>query len=407
MLRDAENIAALIISLAWVCVGTKSFINPTFRVALPSLNVLEDIFGLLGPSFAPGLFELLNAAAPATISWFRSLPPVPVSRQIWGVYAFVMEKQGDRPRLYVGSRTAETAGVRSRMLQHLDGISQVPARVARAKTEGFVLTHIGLLAWCDTPPRRQHPPRPCRHFGHGSRPHGRPWRHHSLQRGVLPVDFCPWSRDQLLWVGLCTHNCLLETLHGDLNLSAAQLEEMAAARAERYRSYHEQYRKVLLATPGNKERVAENNKKTLPGTIARQAAAKADKQHYCAPCDVNARDASELDRHLGTPRHAQTVARGGKALPWKCVPCGKQWPYKSDYNAHCKLKKHQAKVAQLAARLPPSWYGCHPWLHHTTFQLHDWPHKRVMTTRTFGAFDLRTMASLSIETLTSDPETLT
>lgn len=278
MLRDAADIAALIISLAWVCVGTKSFINPTFRVALPSLNVLEDIFGLLGPSFAPGLFELLNAAAPATISWFRSLPPVPVSRQIWGVYAFVMEKQGYRPRLYVGSRTAETAGVRSRMLQHLDGIFAVPLKVARAKAEGFAITNIGLLAWCPTP----------------------------------------------------------------------------------------------------------------------------------APCDVNARDASELDRHLGTPRHAQTVARGGKALPWKCVPCGKQWPYKSDYNAHCKLKMHQAKVAQLAALLPPSvvadfpdptppsWYGCHPWLHHTTSQRHDWPHKRVMTTRTFRAFDLRSSPSIEI-----------
>lgn len=401
MLRDAENIAALIISLAWVCVGTKSFINPTFRVALPSLDVLEDIFGLLGPSFAPGLFELLNAAAPATISWFRSLPPVPVSRQIWGVYAFVMEKQGDRPRLYVGSRTAETAGVRSRMLQHMDGISQVPARVARAKTEGFVLTHIGLLAWCDTPPAANIPRARAVILAMEAALTGVLGAIIPSSAGFsLPVDFCPWSRDQLLWVGLCTHNCLLETLHGDLNLSAAQLEEMAAARAERYRSYHEQYRKVLLATPGNKERVAENNKKTLPGTIARQAAAKAVKQHYCAPCDVNARDASELDRHLGTPRHAQTVARGGKALPWKCVPCGKQWPYKSDYNVHCKTKKHDAKVAEFAARLPPSWYGCHPWLHHTTFQRHDWPHKRVMTTRTFGAFDLRTMASLSIETLT-------
>lgn len=393
MLRDAADIAALIISLAWICVGTKSFINPTFRVALPSLNVLEDIFGLLGPSFAPGLFELLNAAAPATISWFRSLPPVPVSRQIWGVYAFVMEKHGDRPRLYVGSRTAETAGVRSRMLQHLDGIFAVPLKVARAKAEGFAITNIGLLAWCPTPASANVPRARAVIMAIEAALTGVLWAIRPSSTGAgfsFPADFCPWSRDQLLWVGLCTHNCLLETLHGDLNLSAAQLEEMAAARAERYRSYHEQYRKVLLATPGNKERVAENNKKTLPGTIARQAAAKAVKQHYCAP------------------RHAQTVARGGKALPWKCVPCGKQWPYKSDYNAHCKLKMHQAKVAQLAALLPPSavadfpdptppsWYGCHPWLHHTTSQRHDWPYKRVMTTRTFRAFDLRSSPSIEI-----------
>lgn len=398
MLRDAAGIAALIISLAWVCVGTKSFINPTFRVALPSLNVLEDIFGLLGPSFAPGLFELLNAAAPATISWFRSLPPVPVSRQIWGVYAFVMEKQGDRPRLYVGSRTAETAGVRSRMLQHLDGISQVPARVARAKTEGFVLTHIGLLAWCDTPPAANIPRARAVILAMEAALTGVLGAIIPSSAGFsLPVDFCPWSRDQLLWVGLCTHNCLLETLHGDLNLSAAQLEEMAAVRRERARTYHnEYYHETLADDPEYKRRRAQYNKKQLPGTIARQAAAKVVKQHYCPPCDVNARDASELDRHLGTPRHAQTVARGGKALPWKCVPCGKQWPYKSDYNAHCKLKMHQAKVAQLAARLPPSWYGRHPWLHHTTFQLHDWPHKRVMTTRTFRAFDLRSSPSIEI-----------
>lgn len=392
MLRDAADIAALIISLAWICVGTKSFINPTFRVALPSLNVLEDIFGLLGPSFAPGLFELLNAAAPATISWFRSLPPVPVSRQIWGVYAFVMEKQGDRPRLYVGSRTAETAGVRSRMLQHLDGISQVPARVARAKTEGFVLTHIGLLAWCDTPAAANIPRARAVILAMEAALTGVLGAIIPSSAGFsLPVDFCPWSRDQLLWVGLCTHNYLLETLHGDLNLSAAQLEEMAAVRRERARTYHnEYYHETLADDPEYKRRRAQYNKKQLPGTIARQAAAKAVKQHYCAP------------------RHAQTVARGGKALPWKYVPCGKQWPYKSDYNAHCKLKMHQAKVAQLAALLPPSavadfpdptppsWYGCHPWLHHTTSQRHDWPYKRVMTTRTFRAFDLRSSPSIEI-----------
>lgn len=392
MLRDAADIAALIISLAWICVGTKSFINPTFRVALPSLNVPEDIFGLLGPSFAPGLFELLNAAAPATISWFRSLPPVPVSRQIWGVYAFVMEKQGDRPRLYVGSRTAETAGVRSRMLQHLDGISQVPARVARAKTEGFVLTHIGLLAWCDTPAAANIPRARAVILAMEAALTGVLGAIIPSSAGFsLPVDFCPWSRDQLLWVGLCTHNYLLETLHGDLNLSAAQLEEMAAVRRERARTYHnEYYHETLADDPEYKRRRAQYNKKQLPGTIARQAAAKAVKQHYCAP------------------RHAQTVARGGKALPWKYVPCGKQWPYKSDYNAHCKLKMHQAKVAQLAALLPPSavadfpdptppsWYGCHPWLHHTTSQRHDWPYKRVMTTRTFRAFDLRSSPSIEI-----------
>lgn len=392
MLRDAADIAALIISLAWICVGTKSFINPTFRVALPSLNVLEDIFGLLGPSFAPGLFELLNAAAPATISWFRSLPPVPVSRQIWGVYAFVMEKHGDRPRLYVGSRTAETAGVRSRMLQHLDGISQVPARVARAKTEGFVLTHIGLLAWCDTPAAANIPRARAVILAMEAALTGVLGAIIPSSAGFsLPVDFCPWSRDQLLWVGLCTHNYLLETLHGDLNLSAAQLEEMAAVRRERARTYHnEYYHETLADDPEYKRRRAQYNKKQLPGTIARQAAAKAVKQHYCAP------------------RHAQTVARGGKALPWKYVPCGKQWPYKSDYNAHCKLKMHQAKVAQLAALLPPSavadfpdptppsWYGCHPWLHHTTSQRHDWPYKRVMTTRTFRAFDLRSSPSIEI-----------
>lgn len=392
MLRDAADIAALIISLAWICVGTKSFINPTFRVALPSLNVLEDIFGLLGPSFAPGLFELLNAAAPATISWFRSLPPVPVSRQIWGVYAFVMEKQGDRPRLYVGSRTAETAGVRSRMLQHLDGISQVPARVARAKTEGFVLTHIGLLAWCDTPAAANIPRARAVILAMEAALTSVLGAIIPSSAGFsLPVDFCPWSRDQLLWVGLCTHNYLLETLHGDLNLSAAQLEEMAAVRRERARTYHnEYYHETLADDPEYKRRRAQYNKKQLPGTIARQAAAKAVKQHYCAP------------------RHAQTVARGGKALPWKYVPCGKQWPYKSDYNAHCKLKMHQAKVAQLAALLPPSavadfpdptppsWYGCHPWLHHTTSQRHDWPYKRVMTTRTFRAFDLRSSPSIEI-----------
>lgn len=318
---------------------------------------------------------------PPAISWFLSLPPVPTSRQIWGVYAFVMERPGAPPRLYVGSRTAETAGVRSRMLQHLDSISLVPLRVASAKAESFAITNIGLLAWCPTPSPANVPRARAVIMAIEAALTGVLWAIHPTSTGAgfsFPADFCPWSRDQLPWVGLCSHNPLLEALVGDLNLSAAQLKEMAAARRERARTYHQEYRKSVAGTPARQEFIARHNERQKAGTLARQAAAKADKKYHCAPCDVSGRDEAEHRRHLDTPRHAETVARGGKALPWKCVACGKQWKYKNQFVGYCKTKRHDTMVAQFAARLPPSaaapavlpsWYGWHLWLYVCTTRL--------------------------------------
>lgn len=66
-----------------------------------------------------------------------------------GVYLLVLKKNGERPRLYVGSGTATTNhGIISRLQSHLSGNQgAMPSKVKEAKMEGYHLTHYTVMRW--------------------------------------------------------------------------------------------------------------------------------------------------------------------------------------------------------------------------------------------------------------------
>jgi len=119
-----------------------------FGNVLSSRGVLESVMSTLGVTFAPGLFEFIKGTAPPTIAYFKTLPTACHRR--WAVYLLVLEKQGCRPKIYVGSGTEARSGVSIR-LDNYDKDVLVAAHVVKAFEDGYKITHKGLLCWADIP----------------------------------------------------------------------------------------------------------------------------------------------------------------------------------------------------------------------------------------------------------------
>lgn len=107
-------------------------------------------------SFAPGLFELLAASTPPSVSYFKSLPTNAMKE--WAVYLIVMEKAGFRPKIYVGAGTQVIRGVSVR-LQHYNNLTipRTPRLVRQAAEDGFAIVHRGFLCSMDIPSTAQAP----------------------------------------------------------------------------------------------------------------------------------------------------------------------------------------------------------------------------------------------------------
>lgn len=354
MLHDCVDIASLIIFLCWGCLTTPFYINTDYRFASGTRDAFSALFGRVGLVFAPGLFEFLNAAVPDNIDYFLGLPAPTTSRKVWAVYLLVLEKLGEPPRLYTGSRTSERGGAWTRISQHQQG-QQCPKYVQKAKDDGFVITHIGILASCPSPAVTDIPLLRVIFIAIEAALSGALCAIIPSATGAefsFPAGLFPWSPDQVPWVGLCSHNPLLEQLRGgDLELTPAQLIEAAKLRKENHRAWE----RAWNATPSGKARLRARNKKTEAATIAKAAAVKASKVHFCDTCQVSCSNPRELLLHLATGRHLAAVARGGKDVPLTCVLCGGDVVFKKPWQQkrHNTTEKHLANVRRLAA-LPPS-----------------------------------------------------
>jgi hypothetical protein len=120
--------------------------NPTHDIFFPTKDALRAMLSLV--TFAPGPINMLVAATPPTIKMFKRLPNK--YRGLWGVYLIVMERNGRRPKIYIGSGTDKKLGMHARYQSYFRKSSNVvPQRVAKALARGYRITHMGLL--CQTP----------------------------------------------------------------------------------------------------------------------------------------------------------------------------------------------------------------------------------------------------------------
>lgn len=151
-LSHVTTAASLMLTITWACVAVSDsgvWLNPRFRAVLPSLAVLSELFDAATLSFAPGLLDLIGNADPPSLDWFLSLPS-DIPANSWGVYVLVLHRNGKSPRIYIGSGTAFSNGIRGRVGEHLRGKNS-PKYLKKALRNGWIITKVAVLAHCAIP----------------------------------------------------------------------------------------------------------------------------------------------------------------------------------------------------------------------------------------------------------------
>ncbi|GIZ36604.1 hypothetical protein CKM354_000007400 [Cercospora kikuchii] len=147
-----DPLKLLLVSTMWLILDVPAYINPLFRVALPSVEALSQLMALTDLVFCPGLLEVLQSAATPLISWFKNLP-TNTPESSWGIYCVVLRKPGHVPLLYFGSGTGVSReGVKTRFGNYLGlHLSTLPTWVKAALNDGYLIVHLALLAHCPIP----------------------------------------------------------------------------------------------------------------------------------------------------------------------------------------------------------------------------------------------------------------
>ncbi len=340
---QAATILELLVSVTWASVNVSSYMNPHFRVVLPSQAILSGILTAAGLIFCPGFFEVLQSEAPPPTKWFESLSST-IPLHVWGVYILVLRRQGYKPLLYIGSGTAASRGVRARLEQY-DRTEHLPHYVNKALIDGCTIVHKSLLLSCPIPGAANIPTFRAALVAVEAALSCIFGAFHNRNKDYGFGDLCLWSRDLFEWDGLCSHSPLLEPVHGDLNLSPEELEAMAAATKEKDRQYQEEYQRNLRANPTEdfKERTRRNNQKQRLALQPIHANRVANKAFYCAVCKVSCRDNASLKRHNESPRHSKKTIMGDN--DYHCDVCDISFKYKSNFTQHCTSKSHIARTA--------------------------------------------------------------
>ncbi|KAI5370716.1 Putative translation protein, beta-barrel domain superfamily [Septoria linicola] len=250
---------------------------------------------------APGLDSVLSSDSPPSLDFFRSLPQPSNSPGQWGVYVLLLEREGSKPRLYIGSGTELTQ---------------------KALDDGYTISSFGMLCWIDLPPAAQVLRQRARilvlealmsiYF--------RACRKSIIDELYLD-DFHIWDRDDVPWDPLCTHLSLCEKVAANINFTDEELERIAVARRERN----------MITTQRHRKRKREEDEAAClkqgldqinawsarnPGRVNEIAAdvrnkAKDQARFRCDTCDHNAATQYALDEHLKSARHVDAVQNGG------------------------------------------------------------------------------------------------
>ena len=304
--------------LAWTCLRlTPQFLkNSVFDRVFPTREALIDLMSSASLSFAPGLLDVLQAASPPAISFFKSLPME--CSKIWAIYSIVLEKPQCTPQLYIGSGTHAIRGVHTRFQQY-DAGHNLPKHMTIAIAEGYKITYKGIL--CSVPlPGAADVPRLRiifilleatftfvfwaikinTRYGLGM---------HGLRR---------WSLSDFEYKGLCSHTPLMETVAGDLDLSPEELEAIAAARvAAQAARAAKSLNKIKLQSPERKredfrrntETFREaNREKTRASCRATDKKNRDAKRFYDPECDRSFNNRHALAAHLLTSVHRARLA---------------------------------------------------------------------------------------------------
>jgi hypothetical protein len=184
------------------------------------------------------------------------------------------------------------------------------------------------------------------------------------------THICPWPVNVIdmpgtfEYDGLCSHCCLNESISGDFELSAEQLEAVAIQKkqhrtikkAEGNSNYHhkqmETNRDDYLDKASKKTaKLKRKNPEKVRG-IARKNAAKSIKMqtYHCELCKVSFAKKSELTRHKTKASHLRK-ADDLANKPHQCNVCNVAFDLVGNLNKHNLTERHKKMAAQSSSQL--------------------------------------------------------
>lgn len=403
-----EVLLRLVISMIWKCLLNSTKKNAIFQHVFYDKEILSTIVSEASLSFCPGLLDVLQAAAPPTVSWYKQLPKDTYNR--WGVYVLVLEKKRHRTRVYVGSATESARGIQSRwalydrcnLRRPYVTDDACPSNVRAALNSGYKIVYKGQLAWIPIPPAKFVPQTRVLFYALEAMFSYYFW---TMSKTDITIESCcPWPVRSFTYDGCCSHNCLGDLIKGHFGLTAAELELLAQQSQENQKASKQAYKarrkaedpegvkqeskdyyaQRKAADPeGHKKYYRDKNlrwKQDSPETVQkwandRRARIKADpklharvkqqdreqykvnrpkklesKEFYCEVCQRACAKKSELDKHNKSKRHLNKVKEqeSGIVRKYQCEYCVYTTDTWRNYREHRK-RPHQQNSAGISA----------------------------------------------------------
>lgn len=367
MAFEAATLFQPVLSLTWTCLNDTPVTQKHlyFDHFITSQAVLEEIASAASLFFAPGLFEALEATAPPTIQYFKTLPTEPTKS--WAVYLLILEKPNHRPRIYIGSGTSSRSGVYGRFYQY-DHQVTLPTHVEKALDEGYTIVHKGLLCWASIPTASLQPRIRLLFLAVEATLSFAFWAMRTTENDYGMAHICPWpvniidAPDSFEYDGCCSHCCLSEGTVGDFEFSAEELEAQAIQRKENNAN-----KNVIFAANYHYKQMATNRDEYLDRKAEVNANYKArdpekfeklwrdnramhvkNKTYHCEVCKLTCLTQADLNNHLKTARHQHKAIHLEKDLAtkrFKCLTCAFATDIKPRLDKHLKSKRHLKLVA--------------------------------------------------------------
>ncbi|KAF4986302.1 hypothetical protein FDECE_16023 [Fusarium decemcellulare] len=366
----------------WACISAPINKNRLYDHVFPDQGTLAAAFAAsLVTVGCPNFLSTVQEDEPPTTEFFYNLPSDGEGR--WGVYALVLEKPGAISKVYVGSGTESRRGVisRWRTYDRFD-VSTMPRYVFSAvHKEGYKIAYKGLLAFAPIPTAADIPRFRLLFVAIEATFSFLFWAMKSETKDYGIGAHCPWPQSSFSYRGLCGNNAMIEGVNGNFDLTAEQLEALAAEDRRRRNAFSVTYRQAAMVDDPDrrlglereygaryrlkhadevdarlKTYVAENLD-TVRKTKTRSAAkVKESKKYSCTMCGVSCSTPWELKRHNDSRRHKRNVKKAalGVTKPYRCDICGYATEVLGSLTRHLAGKLHLKRAAKAAGeRLRP------------------------------------------------------
>jgi hypothetical protein len=308
------------IASTWACIRDTHTTqkNVLFDQYFPSYEIFEPVAIKASLTFCDGLLDVVSSPTPPPITYFEDLDVPQYDAKLFAVYVHVLQKNDERPRLYMGSGTNAKHGAIHR-LKDYDAGRILPFYVTKSLEDGFELSHTALMCSMPLPTYGEVSIFRLLTLALEATFSYQFWALIAYKADYGMSHLCLWDWRDLPWDGLGSHSPLREGVQGEFDdnpqqLSEEELEAREAAYQLRFKEIHNRnnsnwhFKKMATDYDAYMGAVVERKRKERALNPGRDRAhqerrgkeAIENKTHHCARCHVSFPAKQALDNHKKT-----------------------------------------------------------------------------------------------------------